>query len=82
MATFVTIGGQLGIEGRRPKRVFIDTRASTIILESFFEAHLDKYQPTWLTFGDTFITAVGAEKKGLGHSELLLDFVLAKCTSE
>lgn len=74
--------GATGNEDRRPKVAVIDTGASAIILGISFASHLEKCHPTWLTFGDTFITTKGTKKKSLGHSKLLLGSVLTKGTSE
>ena len=82
MATLITTEGQLQVDGVTPRIAIIDTGAGAIILGRSFARKTDRCQFQYLAFGDTFVTATGQEKTSLGRTRLLLDFTLAKGTSE
>ena len=82
MSTLITTSDQLQIEGRTPTVAVLDTSVGAIILGKTFASRIEKCQPDLLQTAGTLITASGAEEKGFKKTAFLLNFTLAKGTSE
>ena len=82
MTTLLTTEGQLQVDGKTPQVAVIDTRAGAIILGGSFANRIDRCQSKYLAFGDSFVTAAGQDTPASGRTRLLLEFTLAKGTSE
>ena len=82
MATLPNTDGALEIDGQSPAVVVIDTGAGAVILGKDFAAKIQNCKPPFLVAGDTFITASGVVEKGLGRTKFLLNFTLARGTSQ
>ena len=80
MATLITGGSELEIEGKRPRTAVIDSGASSIILGKSFSEHIRRCHRDNLNFGDTFVTARGTIKTCVGSKRNGLAFILAKGT--
>ena len=59
MATLITGGSELEIDGKRPRTAVIDSGASSIILGKSFSEQIGRCRRENLIFGDTFVIAGG-----------------------
>ena len=80
MATLITGGSQLEIDGKHPRTAVIDSGASSIILGKSFSEQLARCRPDELIFGDTFVTAGGTTETCVGRTKNGLSFTLARGT--
>lgn len=80
MATLVTGGSQLEVDGKRPRIAIIDTGASSVNLGRSFSSELRQCRKDELIFGDTFVTAGGNTENCLGRTKKHLSFTIARGT--
>lgn len=82
MATLIRNAGQLHIEGHVLVVAILDRGASAIILGRKPGSRLAICHPTLLEPSRSFIAASRAEEHGIDQTKHLLEFTLAKGTSE
>ena len=80
LATLITGGSQLEIDGKHPMTAVIDSGASAIILGKSFRKQIRRCRSDDLIFGDTFDTAGGTTETCLGRTKNGLSFTLSKGT--
>ena len=80
MATLVTGGSQLEVEGKRPRIAIIDSGASSVILGRSFSSEIRRCNKEDLILGDTFVTAGGNTENCLGRTKDHLSFTIARGT--